>query len=179
MKFLTWYNQIRQYLRKHNIRANHEALKLRYRDTERKPNRKQCADIVSLIDAKQYRNYKPAYGRALVLSVDYPNLEAFTKKILDTSSLVLQERPVPAGWIKLDEQVVPFDRLFVSNDGFYLDVANTVTKFQTAALRLCELMEASDTASHGIYEHNFRMLTRLFIQLREVSTSLLEVSLQR
>lgn len=179
-KFLMWFKRIRENLRTHNVRAHYQSLKLRYKELpDKKPNRKQCAEILALIDPDKYQNYTPLYGRSVVLGVDTPNLEAFTKKLLDTSAMVVRETPVPVGWIKPDEDAVQFDRLFVSIDGFYVDVVSAVTKFKTTGLRLCELMEDSDTATHGIYEHNFRMLSRLFVQLRELGICLLEVSLEQ
>lgn len=180
MKFLMWIKRIKQMLRDHNVRVEYDKVKQRHAALpDKKPNRKHCAEILSMINVEKYQGYTPHYGSTVSLSIDIANLEALTKKLLDTSAMVMRETPVPPGWMRTEEVPVQFDRLFVSNDGFYLDVAKAVTKFRTAGLRLCELMEGSDTATHGIYEHNFRMLTRLFVQLKEVSTCLLEVSLQR
>lgn len=181
MKWLEWFKRIVQQLR--GVETPHqqyETLKLQYKDQSSiKPNRKQCAELLRLLDPEQYRQYSPHYGRSIMLSAETQNLETFTKKLQDTSAMVIRDARIPNDWVKTDEVAVAFDRLFVSNDGYYMEVAPMVAKFKVAAVRLCELMEGSDNATHGIHEHNFRVLTRLFVQLREISTSMLEVSLQQ
>lgn len=180
MKLWMWIKKLMAALDEHNVRVKYELVKKQHAALpDKKPNRKHCLEVLLMLNSEKYVRYAPHYGRNITLSVDIANLEAFTKKLLDTSALVIRETPVPPGWMKVDEALVPFDRLFVSNDGFYMDPATAVERFRKAAVGLCELMEASDTATHGIYEHNFRMLTRLFVQLKEVSTCLVEVSLQR
>lgn len=180
MKLWVWIKRIQSRLHEHNVRVKYEGIRKQQQALpDKKPNRKHCLEILLMLNSEKFRGYTPHYGRQVSLCVDIANLEAFTKKLLDTSALVVRESPVPPSWMKTDEVSVPFDRLFVSNDGFYLDVASAVARFQKAGVKLCELMEQSDSATHGIYEHNFRMLTRLFVQLREVSTCLVEVSLQR
>lgn len=175
-----WVMRITQGLRDHNTRAQYEALKRRLKEIpEKKPHRKACEEILTLLEPDKYIGYQPYYAKQVKLSEDIANLEAFTKRLLDTSALVLKETPIPTGWMRPDEVLVQFDRLFIANGGYYLDVAQSVHKFKVAGLRLCELMRESDTATHGIHEHNFRMLSRLFVQLRELSSTLVEVGLEQ
>lgn len=179
-RWKNWVMRVTQGLRDHNTRAHYAGLKARVQAIpEKKPHRQTCEDILTVLDPKKYVGYTPYYGKQVRLSEDIANIEAFTKRLLDTSALVLKETPVPHGWMKPDEVTVPFDRLFIASGGYYLDVPTTVNKFKVAGLRLCELMKESDTATHGIHEHNFRMLSRLFVQLRELSTTLVEVSLEQ
>jgi len=179
-RWKNWVMRVTQGLRDHNTRAQYEGLKVKLKAIpEKKPHRQSCEEILGLLEPDKYVGYQPYYAKQVKLSEDIANLEAFTKKLLDTSAMVLKEQPIPTGWMRPDEVVVPFDRLFVATGGYYLDVAGTVHKFKVAGLRLCELMKESDTATHGIHEHNFRMLSRLFVQLRELSTCLVEVSLEQ
>ena len=180
MKWLEWFKQLVQRWRKEDPRSRFEAaLQLSGGTQSTKSNRKQCADLLAILDPEKYKGYTPHYGSSIKLSTETPNLEAFTKKLQDTSAMVIRESRIPNDWVRTDEVVVSFDRLFISNEGYYLDVVPQVTKFKVAAARFCELMEPSDTATHGIHEHNARVLLRLFIQLRELSTSMVEVSLQQ
>ncbi|BDD79566.1 hypothetical protein [Burkholderia phage FLC9] len=160
---------------------HYAALQLKYKDQSVvKPNRKLCAELLVLLDPQQYKKYDPHYGRTVTLSAEISNLEAFTKKLQDASAMVIRDYRIPNDWVRTDEVVVPFDKLFIDSGGFYItDFTQAVSKFKTAASRLCELMEASDDATHGIHEHNLRMLSRLFVQLRDVTTSMVEVSLQQ
>lgn len=180
MKFLMWIKRIAQQLRDHNTRAHYRTIQVKYQALpERKPNRQHTAELLALVDPERFRLYTPSHGHTVKLSVDVANLEAFTKKLVDAATLVMREMPVPANWMLATEIPVTFDWLFVSNDGYYLDIVSSINKFKIAGLRLCELMKESDTATHGIHEHNFRMLSRLLVQLREMSICVLEVSLQR
>lgn len=181
MKWLEWFRQLLQMWRGEvTPHDQYETLKLQYKDQPTiKPNRKQCAELLKLLDPKKYEQYSPHYGRSVMLSAETQNLEAFIKKLQDTSAMVIREARIPNDWVRTDEVAVAFDRLFVSNDGYYMEVAPLVAKFKVAAVRFCELMEGSDNATHGIHEHNFRVLSRLFVQLRELSTSMVEVSLQQ
>lgn len=175
-----WVRRITQGLRDHNTRAAYAGMQVRHQAIpEKKPHRKTCEEILTVLNPEKFLGYQPHYGCTVKMSEDIGNLEAFTKRILETSALVLKEQPVPSGWMRADEVSVPFDRLFVATGGYYLEVVATVAKFKTAGLRLCELMRESDTATHGLHEHNFRMLSRLFVQLREVSTCLVQVSFEQ
>jgi hypothetical protein len=181
MKLLDWLFKLFEKKSVIGPQEHYAALQLRYQDQSAvKPNRKQCAELLQLLDPQMYAKYDPHYGRSLLLSAETSNLEAFTKKLQDASAMVIREYRIPNDWVRTDEVVVLFDKLFIGVDGCYItDFTQAVTKFKVAASRLCDLMEASDDATHGIHEHNLRMLSRLFVQLRDVTTSMLEVSLQR
>lgn len=181
MKLLDWLLALFEEKGVLGPKEHYAALQLKYQDQSVfKPNRKQCAELLGLLDPQQYLNYDPHYGRSITLSAETPNLEAFTKKLQDASAMVIREYRIPNDWVRTDEVVVPFDKLFIGVDGCYItDFTQAVAKFKTAASRLCDLMEASDDATHGIHEHNLRMLSRLFVQMRDLTTSMLEVSLQQ
>jgi hypothetical protein len=181
MKWLVWLFSIFEKEVEPGPKEHYEALRLQYADQSAiKPNRKQCAELLRLLNPDQYQDYAPHYGRNVSMSVETQNLEAFTKKLQDACAMVIREYRIPNDWVKTGEVTVAFDKLFISNGGYYItDFAQAVAKYKVAASRLCELTEASDEATHGIHEHNFRVLSRLFVQMRELTTSMLEVSLQQ
>lgn len=144
---------------------------------KRHPNRALCEALLRQLSAVHFRTYAPGVGLGLVFNPLYPNIERYTQKLNDTLRLLQEERPVPNTWVTEEETPISFDRFLTSDDGYYLDVPDAIARFQHAALAVCDAMRASDTATVGLAEHNLRMLTRLFINLREVITMLVEISL--
>lgn len=68
------------------------------------------------------------------------------------------------------------DRLFIDNEGRYINWLQ-VTSFCEEALKMCKLTEGYEQYTHGTEEHNLRMLSKVFVTVRSISSGLLEVLL--
>lgn len=147
---------------KHEVAANEE--------------RKYCEELLKLINASAFKRYDPQKIGTINLRSLYPNIDAFTLKINDTNALILQGVKVPNKWISTDLQRVSFDSFLCSKENYYLDPLKEIEKFKIAALRLCELMAESDSAKYGIYEHDLRILGRMFLNIREISISIITLT---
>ena len=84
-----------------------------------------------------------------------------------------------SSWIKRDITLISVDRFLLSSTGYYIDNEREIAQLKNNVLELCALMIVSDTATHGLDEHNLRMLTKLFIDIKEIGTKLLEVSVNK
>jgi hypothetical protein len=142
------------------------------------PNRQLCEAILKEIQPQNFLRYSPQMGMAMRFTTIYPNVEVYVQKLQDFARLIQQEQLIPPELSLVEEIDMPVDRFFVSSDRYYIDPSRAVAQLKVAGLQLCELMKNSDTETEGYYEHNLRMLTKLFINLQGVSLALVNVSLK-
>lgn len=143
------------------------------------PNRRAVAELLVELMPEYFHDYEPIKGRARIEPL-YPSIEIYAEKIKELCKTIKENRPIPPDWLdKANPQPMFVDQFFYSADGYYTSVGVSVGKFKLAGLELCKLMITSDTATYGVQEHNLRMLTKLFINLRVVSQRLVEVSLTK
>lgn len=168
-----------QWLKKHflQLRYSFIANYARRQLSKTKPNRQHCEDLLKELSVERFKQYQPSVGLGVSIRTRYPNIESFTQKLKETTRLIREEKMIPVDWVASEELVIPVDRFMTSSDGYYLDVAEAVAHFKAQGMKLCEEMKDSDTATFGLAEHNLRMLTKLFINLRDVTTTLIETSL--
>jgi hypothetical protein len=151
---------------------NHAQMKM----PANKPNRQLCHDLLTQLSPALFRDYQPSMGLATMVAVPYPNVEAYTLKLKDAARVIKAGHYLSPDWFSTETFDINLDRFLISDDGFYINHEEAITKFKGAGLQLCQLMEASDTAQHGIHEHNLRMLTKLFINMRILTTQLIAAS---
>ena len=142
------------------------------------PNRELCHATLALLDASLFRHYSPKLGLGINLTVQHPSIELLISKIKDSTRMVKEEKIIPADWTAGQELTVSLDRFLASKDGYYADHLISIRSFQQAGLELCEFMAVCDDIKVGLPEHNLRMLTKLFIDMRVIAASLLEVAVQ-
>lgn len=168
-----WFTKLGHMMRFHNIGKETSQL------TEHQPSRKLCEALFTELSPAQFKEYEPYVGGSHAMSPLYPGIELYTAKMKELTRLVKQDRTIPPDWndaVMLDTVV---DRFFVSTDGYYLDIIKAVTDYKEAGLQLCIAMTPSDTETYGVHEHNLRMLTKLFVNMRHTTTALINVSLTK
>lgn len=142
-----------------------------------KPERKLCVELLQQLNVQQFALYQSSVGMEATVVPHFPNIEDYTTTLKEITKAIKAGRHILTERIKPSEARLTVDRFLVSNDGFYLDVEKAVGRFKEAALGLCTAMEPSDTEDSGYYEHHLRVLTKLFINLRQTTSGLIEVSL--
>lgn len=143
-----------------------------------KPSRQVCRALIKELHEELFRFYKPAMGKTRMGVFLYPNIDLYTVKLREYYHLVVREKPIPNDWSEgLQEVHTSVDWFLTSADGFYLNVELAVSQFRQAALLLLEALAQADDVDYGVYEHNFRMLSKLFINLRSVTEDLIAVSI--
>lgn len=168
-----WFIEFSHMMRYHQITKSAAQL------TEHQPSRKVCETLFNELRPEQFKAYNPFHGSSHALSPLYPGIETYTAKMKELTRLIKQDRSIPPDWNDSTPVDTVVDRFFVSNDGFYLDVIKAVSDFKEAGLQLCIAMQPADTETHGVYEHNLRMLTKLFVNMRHTATALMTVSLTK
>lgn len=144
-----------------------------------KPNRQLCEEIFNKLDPGLFKNYNPSAGLSSFINVTYITIGEYNTKIKETNNLLKQDLAVASSWIKRDITLISVDRFLLSSTGYYIDNEREIAQLKNNVLELCALMIVSDTATHGLDEHNLRMLTKLFIDIKEIGTKLLEVSVNK
>lgn len=166
-----WYKKLSLYVRLWRISKSATTL------SHYKPNRQLCENLFTELHPHLYENYTPSTGLSVFISVYYENIESYTQKLKELSRQLMTDKPIAPDWGGQSETSISVDRFLTTSDGFYTDVQKALVDFKEAGLQLCALMRESDTAAYGLHEHNLRMLTKLFINLRAVLVQLIEVSL--
>jgi hypothetical protein len=145
-------------------------------DGHQPSKRVQCSEQLRRLTSERFIHYRPASGLGVQLKVCYPNVDVYAQKLREAALVVQEEKAISPAEVAEPSHATTVDRFLTSADGFYLDIPQAVERFKTNALHLCEAMEASDYVTHGLPEHNLRMLTKLFSNLLVVATHLNEVS---
>lgn len=166
-----WLKQLLSYLRFKYLLHTQRDLPVR------QPNRPACEAWVHELRSEYFRQYVATIGMHTKIQTPYPSIETYTKIMRELARLIKEEKPLSPDWCTGQEFEMSFDRFLISTDGCYLNTEDAVSKFKEAALKLCHAMRPADTATHGVYEHNLRMLTKLFINLRVLTREMVKVSL--
>lgn len=143
-----------------------------------KANRALCHKLLTALPDNAFETYRPSDSLGLSLTIQYPDIETMVQKIKESCRMVREQKPIPTDWSNKTETSVALDRFISTQAGYYSNPATTVRRYKKQALELCELMAVSDTETVGLPEHNLRMLTKLFIDIRMVTSQLLELSHQ-
>jgi hypothetical protein len=145
-----------------------------------KANRQVVEDFVKELNPDFFTNYKPTMGKQRQGVFLYPNIENYTNKVVELTRLIKQEKPIATDWAEgVKEAHTSVDWFLTSADGYYINVHTAVHAFGQAVYNLCVALSPSDNVQYGVYEHNFRMLNKLFINLRSVMEDLIAVSLTK
>jgi hypothetical protein len=138
--------------------------------------RVQCVEQLRRLTPERFIHYHPSLGLGVQLKVCYKNVDVYAQALREASLVVREERPISPNDVREAEHVTTLDRFLTSSDGFYLVVPDAVAVFRDQGLQLCEAMESSDYVTHGLPEHNLRMLTKLLSNVHLIATHLNEVS---
>lgn len=151
-------------------------LRRRYRDLPRtKASRIYCVELLGCLDEEAFRNYHPRNGVNEIINVLIPNIDALTKKLRETTLLVIQDEAVSPQTLPNDFIPVAVDQFLTSSQGFYLNTYTAVCEFKKAALAFCEAMEPSDYEPDNLPEHQLRVLTKMFLTLQSAIPGLIVV----
>lgn len=102
-----------------------------------------------------------------------PNIVAFTDLLKELNATLRKEGTIlTAQRCNFTEATVSVGAFF-QKDGFYIPYSK-VLDFQKEAEVFYALTQACQDATVGPHEHNYRMLTRVFVSLKSVNIGLLE-----
>jgi hypothetical protein len=144
-----------------------------------RPNRKATEELLTELQLEWFTHYNPNVGASVNVLTYFPNMEALTKQVKELRILVQKERPIKPDWLWNDAKEISLDQFFIGNDHCYLNVHKAIEDYRKETLELCRLMEPSDTATMGLYEHNLRMLTKILISLQAITIKLIEVGMAK
>jgi hypothetical protein len=142
------------------------------------PSRGILAALLNTLDVSKFDHYRNSHSVGVTISPFFATVDAYHREIKIINSHLARGVALPTTWATLDSRSIGLDQFFTSSEGFYLNVAETLTAFKRDALILCTLMETSDNAALGIDEHNLRMLTRIMVNLRQLVVTLIDVSFE-
>jgi len=143
------------------------------------PNRKFTEDLLSNLSVDYFLDYSPVRGLSTFVDTRYGNIDLLNNKIKEAIRLIKGGTPIPTNFGIDEISTVSIDRFLISSDGYYIDIYVAINDLVKYGLNLCKLMEDSDTVDHGIQNHNLRMLTKLFINIREIVTKLTEITFNK
>ena len=126
-------------------------------------------------ELKSYSQPQVDAGMAGLVRIETirPNIVAFTELLRELNATLRKEGgTLNAQRCNFTEATVSVGSFF-QKDGFYIPYSK-VLDFQREAEVFYTLTEACQNADVGVPEHNYRMLTRVFVSLKSVNIGLLE-----
>lgn len=145
--------------------------------TDYKASRQALESLLEHLDEKRFVHFTQADAIGTQFGAYYNTIDEYRQQMKQVALQFMNEQMIQTSWADQTERVVKLERFLTSKDGFYLDVVSAIHDFKHEALILCALMEKSEQAQWGVQDHNRRMLLRFFANLRQLTTSLVDVSL--
>lgn len=168
------FNEMRRWCVRHDTQKIIKAVEA---NSNKEPQRIRCMKMLQAIPVVLFEHYHSSSGQSLTISVPDACLDHYIERIKSITKIVEKELPLPSIDISVEMKTLTVDNFLVSADGYYLDAEKAIARFKAAGLKLCAAMENTDDAEFGIHEHNRRIVSKLFINMREVSHTLIDVSL--
>lgn len=147
----------------------------RLRETE--SERQRCLGLLNEITTAQFSLYGIDSGLSTMIKVPDQCIDTYTERMKKIQRQLKQDRLLQVEDFNWSLKNVSVDRFLTSTTGFYQDVEKAVERLKVAATAVCVMAAKLDDAEYGKNEHNSRLLTKLFINMQEVSKALIEVSL--
>jgi len=169
-----WFSELVKYLK--SLFSLNNPKKEIIKESPFAPNRKLCETLLKELNSNKLTNYSVSVGLSITIQPLYPDIETYIKKLKEAVVIIKYDKKIPREWGIAESRSMTLDHFLITSDGYYVDVPKAVEIFKEAGIKLCEIMEESDTAQYGVPEYNLRMLTNLFINLREITKKLIEVS---
>jgi len=163
----------KRYLRYRYKKALDRAAK--HHDTENE--RQRCLALVNEVTTAQFSLYEVTTGVATKINVPDRDIDTYIERLRRIHRTLTANRALQAHDFSWDIQTVSVDEFFISAKGFYQDAEKAVERFKVAALQVCEEAKKVDGAETGIEGLNRRLLTKLFINMQDLSKALIDVSL--
>lgn len=131
--------------------------------------------VVTLIDYNTFDKYKPNDSLNYNLMTDYENLSLVIEVI--TASITLIEKDLQIN-LKNSTNLnkIKFDRFLTISNGYYISINDILNEYRNLVIELCKLFENINTSDAGIKSHNLRLLTKLFLLIKEITVILALIS---
>lgn len=141
-----------------------------------KPSRALVEDLLKIVNPSLMAGYKPSEHGSLQLTVPWIYSDSYAGKLKGFNDVMATGEPVPVTSVADNNIVLLLEQFLSTSEGHYADPVQTAEDIKREGLRLCKLLEKSDTAEMGVDEHNLRMLHRTLISLRTVADAFCRVA---
>lgn len=112
-------------------------------------------------------SYDVSIGFLIKIDPMFGNIEAYTKVMNHATYLIRKKTPLPVVWGNENSGQVTLDRFLLTADNTLQDKEEAVTNLLESGLSLCKAIEDSRTEEGSHYDHNHRVMNRLFLNLNE------------
>jgi hypothetical protein len=143
-----------------------------------KENRQLTARMLKDLPIRLLSVYDPKRGGATVLSMHYPNIKELNNALQYLNQKLSNEELIRQNDVNFEEHTKSLDEFLIDNAGYYLDPIKEFTTFRTQALVLCDLMSVTDKAEFGKDESNRRMLSKLLLNIEQLTSVLQRIVIE-
>lgn len=134
--------------------------------------RQECEIALNDLNPESFAEFKYEDGLWINLKTPYNNIQLLSSAIRELTGLVKFQEQIPLEEADKEYVEVTLEQFLLTKDGHYQNIPKAIKDFRSAGLSLCKAMEPSDAASHGVYEYNRRVLTKLFICIKNITKTL-------
>lgn len=129
--------------------------------------RKLAAQALQELEPLLNRRFNPMYASVIKLEVLTPNIRKFNLMLQGFSTTVHLAEIIQKSDCVFTKTETTLDKFFTDEDRLYIG-QEELKCFHQEATRLCALTEKGELAEYGIDEHNFRILTKVFVGIKQV-----------
>lgn len=125
-------------------------------------------------------NPAPAEMMSTIIHPLFKNINEYNIVLNDLTHVLERKEVLRPDYIQTNiSYEISLDQFFISGDGYYVHVQVVMADFYKFVENFCIALEPSDTATHGIWEHNRRMLMKPLNNLLDIVQALVNISLTK
>ena len=166
---LSWFRNI---LNKQASKAAIQTLQKEEKLSVRQQGYRLYEELVKYKD----RGFDPAIGFAITIQVPVDNIEKLIHLLRQFNQLLADQQTLPRERFYFDLKHISLESFFISDKKLYIS-QHKIADYLTEVKRLYDHTQAGEVAQYGVDEHNYRMLTKTFVSLKNLNEGLLEAYL--
>lgn len=136
--------------------------------------RADCEKILLMLEPLLENEYDPKKAFDVTIKVTKTDFYQLTYQLRGINNDLSRERSLSANDCGGEVVEIGFDSLFISNTNHYIPWSQVHSFFQEA-MKVCTLTKGHEESTYGPKEHNLRMLSPVFLNIKNVSTSLISI----
>lgn len=140
--------------------------------------RRLAVDALEQLEPLLDRRFNPMYASAIKLEVPAENINKFISMLLRYCNTMQVGEAIKPTDCFLTKTEMTLDKFFTDETNRYIS-QEELKVFHKEALRLCSLTESGEKSEFGIDEHNFRILSKVFVGIKQVCDAVVKASKMR
>ncbi len=146
--------------------------------TKNTSKRQAALQALKQLEPLLEKRYNPMYASAIMLEVLTTDIRKFNLMLRNFNMTLRDNEVIQKTDCVFTKTQSSLDKFFTDEDRRYIG-QEELKSFFAEATRLCELTATGETAEWGNEEHNFRILTKVFVGIKQVCDAVVAINNMR